>query len=78
MRHRQKFCDRHVKFALNSDEFRTNFTFPEYSHIFIHMKFARNSYEFRTNFVRIYVNFLKLHANHGRDPQKLVVPAGGW
>ena len=57
MRLWQKFCDSHVKFARNSYEFRTNFTFSEYSHISIHVKFVRNSYEFRTNFVRIYVNF---------------------
>ena len=38
------------KFVRNSYEFRTNFTFPEYSHKFIHVKFVRNLYEFRTNF----------------------------
>ena len=42
-----------------------------------HVKFARNSYEIRTNFVRIYVNFFKLHANHSRDPQNLVVCGRG-
>ena len=57
MRLWQKFCDSHVKFARNSSEISTNFTFSEYSHISIHVKFARNSYEIRTNFVRIYVNF---------------------
>ena len=57
MRLWQKFCDSHVKFARNSYEIRTNFTFSEYSHISIHVKFARNSYEIRTNLVRIYVNF---------------------
>ena len=67
MRLWRKFCDSHVKFAQNSHEIRTNFTFSEYSHISIHVKFARNSYEFRTNFVRIYVNFFKLHANHSRE-----------
>ena len=78
MRLRQKFCDSHVKFALNSYEiranfvrisceFRANFTFSEYSHNSINVKFARNWHEFRTNFVRIYVNFLKLHANHSRE-----------
>ena len=38
------------KFVRNSYEFRTNFTFPEYSHKFIHVKFVRHSYEIRTNF----------------------------
>ena len=46
-----KFCDSHVKFARNSYEIRTNFTFSEYSHISIHV------FLFRANFVRIYVNF---------------------
>ena len=36
-----------------SYDFRTNFTFPEYSHKFIHVKFVRNLYEIRTRFVRI-------------------------
>ena len=40
-------------FVRNLYKFRTNFTFPEYSHKFIHVKFVRNSYEIRTNFVRI-------------------------
>ena len=81
MRLRQKFCDSHVKFALNSYEFRANFTFPEYSRKFhsreIRTKFVRNSYEFRPNFVRICVNFFKLHANHNRAPQNLVVCGRG-
>ena len=42
-----------AKFVRISYKFRTNFTFPEYSHKFIHVKFVRNSYEIRTNFVRI-------------------------
>ena len=77
MRLRQKFCEIRTKFPRYSYEFRANFTFPEYSHKLIHVKFARNSYEFRTNFVRIYVNFFKLHANHGRDPQNLLVCGRG-
>ena len=42
-----------VKFVPNLYEFRTNFTFSEYSHKFIHLKFVRNWYEIRTKFVRI-------------------------
>ena len=49
MRLWQKFCDSHVKFARNSYEFRTNFTFSEYSHISIHVNFVRIAYEFRAN-----------------------------
>ena len=57
MRLWQKFCDSHVKLVRNSYEFRTNFTFSEYSHISIHVKFVRYSYEFRTKFVRISYEF---------------------
>ena len=77
MRLRHKSCDSHVKFARNSYEFRANFTYPEYSHKFIHVKFVRDSYEFHTNFVPIYVSFFQLHANHGRDPQNVVVCGRG-
>ena len=65
------------KFVRNSYEFRTNFTFPEYSHKFIHVNFVRISYEFHVNFVQ-FANTQSKHTSkhtlHSRGQVMLHAP----
>ena len=72
-----KFTEIGTKFERNSYEFRTDFTFPEYSHKFIHVKFVRNSYRIRTNFVRISREFRPI-CQYTKQTHKQAHPALAW